>query len=167
MLKLDPTNTELVAQKQTILAQNIEETSEKLRVLKETQQKADEAIKNGTKVSDENYRDLQREIINTENKIKDLQVEASKWTTAGKAIEEYGTKIQNLGNKIDSVGNKLTTRLTLPLVALGVAGVQSAASQEAAMQQVELIYGDASDAIKNFAENTAIAYNISTSDASP
>ena len=37
LLKLDPTDTELVAQKQTILAQNIEETSEKLKILKETQ----------------------------------------------------------------------------------------------------------------------------------
>ena len=165
LLKLDPTNTELVTQKQKILAQNIEETSEKLKLLKETQQKADEAIANGTEISDANYRNLQREIINTENKLKDLKVEASNWTTAGRAIEEYGTKIQNLGNKIDSIGNKLTTRLTLPLVALGVAGVQSAASQEAAMQQVELIYGDASDAIKNFAENTAISYNMSTQDA--
>lgn len=165
LLKLDPTNTELVAQKQTILAQNIEETSEKLKVLKEAQQKADDAIKNGTQISDENYRNLQREIINTENKLKDLQVQASKWTTAGKTVEEYGNKIQTLGTKIDDVGNKLTTRLTLPLAALGIAGVQSAAKQEAAMQQVELIYGDAADEIKNFAENTAISFNMSTSDA--
>lgn len=165
LLKLDPSNTELLAQKQTILAQNIEETSEKLKILKETQQKADDAIKNGTQISDENYRNLQREIINTENKLKDLQVQASKWTTAGKTIEEYGNKIQTLGTKIDEVGNKLTTRLTLPLVALGIAGVQSAAKQEAAMQQVELIYGDAADEIKNFAENTAISFNMSTSDA--
>lgn len=165
LLKLDPTNTELVAQKQTILAQNIEETSEKLKILKETQQKADDAIKNGTQISDENYRNLQREIINTENKLKDLQVQASKWTTAGKTVEEYGNKIQTLGTKIDEVGNKLTTRLTIPLAALGIAGVQSAAKQEAAMQQVELIYGDAADEIKNFAENTAISFNMSTSDA--
>lgn len=165
LLKLDPTNTELVTQKQKILAQNIEETSEKLKLLKETQQKADDAIANGTKISDENYRNLQREIINTENKLKDLQVQASKWTEAGKAAEEWGNKIQSLGNKIDNVGNKLTTRLTLPLATLGVVGVQSAAQQEAAMQQVELIYGDAADAIKNFAENTAISYNMSTSDA--
>lgn len=165
MLKLDPTNTELVTQKQKILAQNIEETSEKLKLLKETQQKADDAIADGTKISDENYRNLQREIINTENKLKNLKAEASNWTTAGRTIEEYGTKIQSLGNKIDNVGNKLTTRLTLPLATLGVVGVQSAAQQEAAMQQVELIYGDAADAIKNFAENTAISYNMSTSDA--
>lgn len=165
LLKLDPTNTELVTQKQKILAQNIEETSEKLKLLKETQQKADEAIANGTEISDANYRNLQREIINTENKLKDLKVEASNWTTAGRALEAYGTKIQNLGNKIDSLGNKLTTRLTLPLATLGIVGIQSAAQQEAAMQQVELIYGKAADSIKNFAENTAISYNMSTSDA--
>lgn len=165
LLKLDPTNTELVTQKQKILAQNIEETSEKLKLLKETQQKADDAIANGTKISDENYRNLQREIINTENKLKDLQAQASKWTTAGKTIEEYGNKIQKLGSKIDNVGNKITTRLTVPLVTAGVLGINSAAKQEAAIQQVEKIYGDASNTIKNFAENTALSFNMSTSDA--
>lgn len=165
MLKLDPTNTELVTQKQKILAQNIEETSEKLKLLKKTQQKADEAIANGTEVSDTNYRNLQREIINTENKLKDLQAQASKWTTAGKTIEEYGNKIQKLGSKIDNVGNKITTRLTVPLVTAGVLGINSAAKQEAAIQQVEKIYGDASNTIKNFAENTALSFNMSTSDA--
>lgn len=165
LLKLDTSGTELASQKQEILKKSIEETSEKLKILKETQQRADDAIASGTRISDENYRNLQREIINTENKLKDLQVQASKWTTAGKAIEEIGTKIENVGSKIDSLGNKLTTRVTAPLIALGVVGVQSVAKQEAAMQQVELIYGDAAEAIKNFAENTAISYNMSTQEA--
>lgn len=165
LLKLDPTNTELVSQKQEILAQNIQETSDKLKLLKQTQEQADEAIANGTKISDKNYRNLQREIINTENKLKELQTQASKWTTAGKAIEEYGNKIQSLGKKIDSIGNKLTAGLSLPILAIGIAGVQSAATQEAAMQQVEKIYGDAADTVKDFAENTALSFNMSTSDA--
>ena len=147
------------------MAQNIQETSDKLKILKQTQEQADEAIANGTKISDENYRNLQREIINTENKLKNLQTQASKWTTAGKAIEEYGNKIQSLGSKIDNIGNKLTAGLTLPILAIGVAGVQSAATQEAAIQQVEKIYGDAADTVKDFAENTALSFNMSTSDA--
>lgn len=165
MLKLDPTNTELVAQKQEILNQRLKATTEELELLKQHQKDVSESGQKLTEEQQKKYRALQREIIKLTEELKTSQTQASKWTKAGQAIEEYGTKIQNLGNKIDSVGNKLTTRLTLPLVALGVAGVKSAASQEAAMQQVELIYGDASDAIKNFAENTAIAYNISTSDA--
>ena len=58
LLKLDPSNTELVAQKQTILAKNIQETSEKLDLLKNTQKQAEEAMANGTEISEENYRNL-------------------------------------------------------------------------------------------------------------
>lgn len=165
LLKLDPSNTELVSQKQKILAQNIEETSDKLEILKQTQKEADEAIKNGTKISDENYRNLQREIVNTENKLKDLKVEASSWTTAGRAIEEYGDKIKSLGNKLDDVGNKLTTRLTLPIATGFTLMAKSAIESETAIQQVDKIYGEASDTIKDFAENTALSFNMSSADA--
>lgn len=165
LLKLDPGNTDLLNQKQEVLAKNIQQTSEKLKILKEVQEEVESAIANGTKVSDDKYRSLQREIINTENKLKDLQVQASKWTTAGKATEEFGKKVDSIGSKVDSLGNKLTTRVTAPLIALGVVGVNSAAKQEAAMQQVEKIYGDAAGTIKNFAEKTAISFNMSTSDA--
>lgn len=165
LLKLDPKNTELLTQKQELLNKQIQETSQELELLKKHQQDVSKSGQELTEEDQKKYRNLQREIINTENKLKNLKVEASNWTTAGRTIEEYGTKIQSLGNKIDNVGNKLTTRLTLPLATLGVVGVQSAAQQEAAMQQVELIYGDAADAIKNFAENTAISYNMSTQDA--
>lgn len=165
LLKLDPKNTELVAQKQTLLAQNINETSEKLKILKQTQKEADDAIKNGTKISDENYRNLQREIINTEEKLKNLKVEASKWTTAGRAIEEYGNKIKSLGNKIDDIGNKLTTRLTLPVATGFTLMTKYAIENETAIQQVNKIYGESAQVIKDFAENTAIAFNMSSSDA--
>lgn len=165
LLKLDPKNTELVAQKQTLLAQNINETSEKLKILKQTQKEADDAIKNGTKISDENYRNLQREIINTEEKLKNLKVEASKWTTAGREIEEYGNKIKSLGNKIDDIGNKLTTRLTLPVATGFTLMTKYAIENETAIQQVNKIYGESAQVIKDFAENTAIAFNMSSSDA--
>lgn len=165
LLKLDPSNTELVSQKQKILTQNIEETSNKLEILKQTQKEADEAIKSGTKISDENYRNLQREIINTENKLKDLKVEASTWTTAGRAIEEYGDKIKSLGNKIDEIGNKLTTRLTLPIATGFTLMAKSAIESETAIQQVDKIYGEAADTIKDFAENTALSFNMSSADA--
>ena len=165
LLKLDPKNTELLAQKQDILANSIEETENKLKLLHSTYQRGVEAEVDGAKISEDNWRALQREIINTENKLKNLKLETSNWTNAGRKIEEIGTKIENLGNRVDNLGNKLTTRITAPLVALGVVGVKSAAEQETAMQQVELIYGEASKGIKDFAENTAISYNMSTKEA--
>ena len=56
LLKLDPKNTELLAQKQTVLNKNIQETSNKLKQLKLAQQQADEKIKSGGDKSQENNR---------------------------------------------------------------------------------------------------------------
>lgn len=165
LLKLDPKNTELLKQKQDILNESINTTQDKLKKLQELKEKADDKMASGTKINTENYRALQREIINTENKLKNLQIESSKLTQIGRKFEEVGTKIQGVADKVDSLGNKLTTRVTAPLVGLGIIGVKSAAEQEASMQQVELIYGEASDTIKDFAENTAITFNMSTKEA--
>ena len=165
LLKLDPKNTELLSQKQTVLKQNIEQTSKKLEELRKAQEMADETIKNGGEISEENYRNLQREIINTENKLKQLKVEASKWTTAGRSIEEFGNKITNISNKIDKMGTTLTTRLTLPIAGIATLLTKSAMEQETAVQQIDNIYGEASETIKSFAENTALSYNMSTKEA--
>lgn len=162
LLKLDPTNVELLTQKQEVLNDEITLTSQKLEELKKHQEEVKNSGKTLNEEQEKNYRALQREIINTENKLKNLKLEASNWTVVGRAIEEVGAKIENIGSRIDNLGNKLTTRLTIPLLTAGVIGVNSAAKQEAAIQQVELIYGDAVDSIQDFAENTAISYNMST-----
>ena len=125
LLKLDPKNTELVSQKQQILKESIEQTSKKLEELKKAQEMADDTIANGGKISQENYRNLQREIINTQNKLNNLKVEASNWTKAGRSIEEFGNKVTNISNKIDKIGTTLTTRLTLPIVGLTTTAIAS------------------------------------------
>lgn len=71
LLKLDPGNTELLAQKHKLLGQAVEETNNKLETLKTAQQQANEALKNGT-ITQEQYDALQREIIETENDLKKL-----------------------------------------------------------------------------------------------
>ncbi len=76
LLKLDPTNTELLKQKQTLLGQQISQTTTKLDGLKQAQAKLDEEIKKGGNVNQEEYRKLQREIISAENSLKGLQKEA-------------------------------------------------------------------------------------------
>lgn len=125
LLKLDPKNTELLSQKQTVLKQNVEQTSKKLEELKKAQEMVDETIKNGGEISEENYRNLQREIINTQNKLNNLKAEASKWTKTGRSIEEFGNKVSNISNKIDKMGTTLTTRLTLPIVGITTTAIAS------------------------------------------
>lgn len=138
LLKLDPSNTELLSQKQEILAENIEQTSKKLEELRKVQELANQDM---SKISPENYRNLQREIINTENKLKNLQVQASKWTSAGKSLEEFGNKVTNISSKIDNLGSTLTTSLTLPVLAIGTAAVTTGNDFEAQMSRVQAIAG--------------------------
>lgn len=159
LLKLDPTNTELVAQKQQVLANNIEQTSKKLEELKKIQEEANEI---NDKVSPENYRALQREIINTENKLKDLQIQASKWTTAGKSVEEFGNKITNISKKLDTLGNTITTTLTLPVLAIGTAAVTTGNDFEAQMSRVQAIAGATKNELEELT-NQAIQLGSETS----
>ena len=72
-LKLDPTNTELLAQKEKLLAQQVGLTSDKMELLKKSQEAAEQAIKEGTEISEEQYRKLQREIVATGKNLEDLE----------------------------------------------------------------------------------------------
>ena len=68
LLKMDPGNAELLAQKQQILAEAVENTSKKLDTLKEAERQVQEQLKRG-EVSEEQVRALQREIAATEQKL--------------------------------------------------------------------------------------------------
>ena len=65
LLKLDPTNTELLSQKHKLLADVVSATKEKLEVLKTAAEQANTALANG-EISQQQYDALQREIIETE-----------------------------------------------------------------------------------------------------
>lgn len=161
LLKLDPSNTTLLAQKQKILANEIDSTSKKLEALKDTQNQADNAMKNGAKISEEKYRNLQREIVKTENDLKQLQLQASKWTQAGAKIEEFSNKIKNVSKTLDNLGNTFTTRLTLPVLAIGTAAVTTGNDFEAQMSRVQAIAGATADELEQLT-NQAIDLGAST-----
>lgn len=162
LLKLDPSNTTLLAQKQKILANEIDSTSKKLEALKDTQNQAENAMRSGTKISEENYRNLQREIVKTENDLKQLQLQASKWTQAGAKIEEFSNKIKNVSKTLDNLGNTFTTRLTLPVLAIGTAAVTTGNDFEAQMSRVQAIAGATADELEQLT-NQAIDLGASTS----
>ena len=77
-LKMDPGNVELLAQKEKLLAEQISQTAKRAEILEKAQKAADKAIADGTNMSEEQYRKLKREIIATENQIKELEDEAEK-----------------------------------------------------------------------------------------
>ena len=126
LLKLDPKNTEMLKQKQDVLNASISTTQEKLKQLQSIKDEADKMMSEGTKINEENYRSLQREILKTQNKLSDLKNEASNWNKAGTFLTNLGKELQEVGSKIDNLGTKLTTRLSIPIT-----GALSIATKEA------------------------------------
>ena len=74
--------------------------------------------------------------------------------------KKLGESLSDVGNKISDFGGKLTTRLSVPLTALGTLSVKSAADVKAANSQFEQTFGElqdsASDAIGRVAEDAGI-----------
>ena len=139
LLKLDPGNTELLAQKHKLLGDAVKETKEKLETLKIAAEQAEKALNDGT-ISKDQYDALQREIIETENELKRLEEQANQSATALQKISATGEKLKDVGSNIEGAGKKLLP-VTATVTALGTASVKTAADFEAAMSKVAAVSG--------------------------
>ncbi len=93
-LKLDPTNTELLTQKQQVLAEQIATTKDKVDILRQAQQQAAEQLKNGD-IGEDEYRKLQREVFFAEQSLDKLERQAAE---TDKALQEAGSAASDFGN---------------------------------------------------------------------
>ena len=141
LLKLDPSNTELVRQKQKLLADAIKETKEKLSTLKTAAEQANEQLQKG-EITQEQYDALQREIEETEQALRQLESQASSTNATLAKIEEVGGKFEQVGQSITSAGKTLTTHVTAPIVALGTAAVKTAADFDEGKNLYRRLFAD-------------------------
>jgi phage-related minor tail protein len=114
LLKFDPANTTLLAQKQQLLSQAIENTSEKLNRLKSVQQQVNEQFQRG-EISEGQYRAFQREIAKTEQELRRLQErmqeaeqEQQKLATSTKQLQTF---FAATGKSVDDFSDVLGTKL--------------------------------------------------------
>lgn len=122
-LKFNPTNIDLWKQKQDLLTQKVKETTERLDALKQAQKKMDDA--NVDKNSEE-YRKLQREIIETESKLKTFkaqlrQVGSVKLRAVGEQFKQVGGKLKSAGQAMRG----LSTAAAGVVASMGVLAVKS------------------------------------------
>ena len=115
LLKFDPGNQELVAQKQDILTKSIENTSKKLNALKEAQAQVDAQFKSGA-IDETQYRAFQREVAETEQSLKSYQSQMSKLQTEQDNLvtntKRLDTLFEATGTSVDDFSDILGTRLT-------------------------------------------------------
>lgn len=149
-LKFDPSNVELLSQKQTVLTQNIAETSAKLDTLKEAERQVIEQFQRG-EVAEEQVRALQREIIKTEGVLESMKSDLTGTNTAlnnladganqaEQETEEYADALDNASEELDDFKSKASD--TFDALGKGVA-----------------VLGTATVAVAGYATNLSIEFD--------
>lgn len=153
-LRFNPGNTELIAQKQQLLGQKVEETKKRLDLLREAQAKMDDDP--AVDKTSQDYMELRREIIETESKLKHFEGQLKELNNI--KFEQLGESVQNVGNKMKSVGEGMTKYVTGPIVAAGGAAVAAFKEVDAGMDIIVEKTGATGkelDAMKESAEELA------------
>lgn len=104
LLKLDPTSTVLLAQKQDILAESIAGAKDKLKMLIAAQESMSKQLADG-KISPEQYRDFEREIESTRQQLTRLEAAAS---GTGDAVADVGDAAEEAGEKAEKASGGWT-----------------------------------------------------------
>lgn len=115
LLKLDPSNTVLVAQKQELLAQAISQTEEKLSALEAAQEQVAAAFARGD-IGADKYQAFQREIEETRGKLNKYKADLSDLQTEQDALSQNTARLEKLfaatGTEVDDYADVLGSRLT-------------------------------------------------------
>ena len=139
-LKFNPTSVDLWRQKQQLLTQKINETRQKLDILKQKQAQMDAA---GVDKNSAEYRKLQREIIETESKLKHFEGELRRVGNA--KLTALGAQFKAIGDKMTAVGKELTTKVTLPLAMVGTVAAKKFAEVDKTMQLTNSTMGNSAE----------------------
>ena len=127
LLKLDPKNTELLAQKQKLLGDQINNAKNKLDSLKKAQATMDA---NGVDKNSDQYMALQREIISTENELANLETAAEKTSSAMSGIATAADKVSKGAKNVADKTKELSTAAAGALAAIGGLAIKTVKSAD-------------------------------------
>ena len=141
LLKFDPGNTTLLAQKQQILSESIENTQKKLTGLKQAQSEVEKMFKSGD-IGEKEYREFQRTLEETEQSLKSYTTQVEKLNKESELsksrLEEFSKKAESAGGKLTDTGKTLAP-LSGAIAGVGLAGTKMSLDFEDAMAKVSTI----------------------------
>lgn len=153
MLKYDPSNTELLSQKQKILNQDIEQTKTKLATLKQAQS----ALPSDVDKTSAQYINLQQEIQKAETHLKNLKKQQDLLPAS---VQAWGAKLGEVGTKLNDVGTTMSTKVTAPMVALEGGALKSFETVESGLDVVKQKTGASGEALESM---NSIVKDLATS----
>lgn len=172
LLKLDPGNTELIAQKMKLLQEQTANTTEKLKRLENAQEQVNRQFREG-KINDEQYRAFNREIEQTRIQLRQLGESANdsvdEIEELGEASEKSEGKLSKLGsmagNAAKSIGGMAVKGTAAALVGIGtaaagigVAAVKSADDAQKALNSLQVQTGATDSEMKSLEEGMMAIY---------
>lgn len=122
-LKLDPTNTDLLAQKQSLLAESVDTTKDKLVLLKQAQQ---DFKNSGGDLNSKAYIQLQADIAKTEQSLANLEGQQTKISAS---FQKMSASAEKFGNSMKSAANK-TKGVSTAATGLAAAAIASVPATE-------------------------------------
>ncbi|MBO7276039.1 MAG: hypothetical protein J6V15_06675 [Clostridia bacterium] len=148
LLDMDPGNTELMAQKQELLAKAAETSAQRLEALKNAQEDVKAAVASGSIGTDE-YIAFQREIITTEKRLGELEKQSD---DTGDGMEELGDQTGEAGDQMEetekestSLGDKLKSGLAAGAKIAAEALAATTAAAAAAVAGIVKATGDTAE----------------------
>lgn len=129
-LKFNPGNVDLLRQKQTLLNQKIEQTENNLKDLRNMQKQVANDPSQGK--NSQAYRELQREIIKSENQLKRFNAEQRKIKASLTPLGQFGSKMSEVGTKLTDMGNKMRGFSMVGAAVTGAIGALAVKSGKAA-----------------------------------
>ena len=163
-LKLDPKNTELLAQKQDVLARNISATKERVDTLKEALRQMGDY----NKLTDEqkaSYNQLSLEIAKSEKALKDMNKELK--ATSSVDLSKLKDGLQKVGDIALDVSKKMlqvSAAIGTALAGVVAAGVKSYASLEQNLGGIETLFGESADKVVENAKNAYKTAGVSANE---
>ena len=153
LLKFDPGNTELLKQKQELLAKAVGDTKDKLEQLKDAEKQLKDA---GVDENGAQFQSLRREIIETERNLDDL-TEAARQSSV--AMEQIGATADKVASGAQKVADATAGISHAAQVGLGVAAgaavkiVDSYADYEQLIGGVETLFKGSSKKLVKYAKS--------------
>ena len=155
-LKFDSKNVELWKQKQIVLNNAVKQGTKNLEALKKAQSELDAQ---GVDRNSEQYRELEREIVKCENKLKEYNKELRQIPSA--KVKALSEGFKEVGKKAAALGKTLSTKVTAPITALYTLSANLGSDYEENLNKIDVAFGDSSDAVKEWANNVREEFGLS------
>lgn len=163
-------NSETSAQKKAeaqskTLTKQIELQEQKLKEQTAMLEKSREKT-GDTSTETQRYQEIVNKTQTELNKMKNqLKETADRSKSLGDKMKESGEKIEKAGGKIKSIGNAMTKYVTTPILAAGVASFKLASDLQENLNKTEVAFGEASDSVIKWSENTISQFGLAQSTA--